>query len=182
MIDGITAMENYPEIRRRGIIEVGCGSGAVILTIIDQKAFNIAIDRNLHAAYQTLENAKINGISIPIVVGDKLTPFRKGSLPPTVLFNPPYLPEDPEQDKFLRDTELLALIGGKRGDEIAWSLLGEIEPYQDSFVIFSTIAVSLSEINQISKAKKLEAKLVRSKSLGLETLLLINFKIQKELP
>ncbi|RMG30903.1 MAG: hypothetical protein D6732_15490 [Methanobacteriota archaeon] len=180
MIDGILNRSDFPKRKKEGLVEVGCGSGAVILTLSDPAQFNITIDRNFEAAVQTAENARINNLSICVVAGYLLTPFRRDGLPKTILFNPPYLPEDPEFDPYLSKADRLALIGGKKGDETAWKLVEGLEPTQEAFVIFSTIATNVTEIEM--KAEELEVKweLVATLSLGLENLLLVHFKSQKE--
>ncbi len=179
MIDTLWTCPDFSKKKKQGLIEVGCGSGAIILTLASPPSMNIAIDRNFLAAVQTNENAKVNNIPLLSVVGHLLTPFRKGALPKTVLFNPPYLPADPELDRGLTEWDRMALIGGKRGDETAWELVKGLEKMQEAYIIFSTIATDGETIMKKAKQLKIEAEIVKTLSLGLETLLLIRFKNQK---
>ena len=83
----------------RELVEVGSGSGALIISVAEKINYGIATDIVLKAAYcskQNITSAEYNH-KIDVVVADTLSCFRAFSLE-TVVFNPPYLPLDPADD------------------------------------------------------------------------------------
>ncbi len=164
-------------------MEIGCGSGSIILAISKCEGRDIAIDMNYEATKLTKQNAEMNGCPLQVIAGHFNSPIRKGGMPKNVLFNPPYLPADPEMDKSLSDNERLALIGGQRGDETAWDMINRLESSQQAFIIFSSIATTPTEIKRRGQKEfHRDVEIVGELSLGLETLWAIQFKSQKESP
>ncbi|MFC7068398.1 HemK2/MTQ2 family protein methyltransferase [Halobaculum lipolyticum] len=102
----------------RGVtLEVGTGSGWVaekVLRVSDATRV-LGSDVNPHATRRARERG------VEAVRADLLSPFREESLD-TVLFNPPYLPTDPDNE--WDDWQEAALSGGESGRE-------SIEPFLD---------------------------------------------------
>lgn len=98
------------------VLEVGTGSGYVAATVAEESgATVVASDVNPHACRQ----ARKRSARVQVVRADLVAPFRDGAFD-AVLFNPPYLPTDPDEE---RDDWLeLALSGGETGREV-------IEPF-----------------------------------------------------
>ncbi|WP_101298226.1 HemK2/MTQ2 family protein methyltransferase [Halegenticoccus soli] len=107
------------------VLEVGTGSGWVAETVARETGARvIASDVNPHACRQArarAEGADERGGSVEVVRADLLTPFRGGTFD-AVLFNPPYLPTDPENE--WDDWMEAALSGGETGRKL-------IEPFLD---------------------------------------------------
>ena len=102
----------------RGVtLEVGTGSGWVAERVRREGDATrvIGSDVNPHATRSA------GGRGVEALRGDLLTPFRDGALD-TVLFNPPYLPTDPDNE--WDDWQEAALSGGESGREL-------IEPFLD---------------------------------------------------
>lgn len=96
------------------VIEVGTGSGYVAERIGDATGARVvATDRNPHAALAAAERG------LETLVGDLLEPFVANAAA-AVVFNPPYLPTDPETE--WDDWMEVALSGGTSG-------LAVIEPF-----------------------------------------------------
>ncbi|MFB6109089.1 MAG: HemK2/MTQ2 family protein methyltransferase [Haloplanus sp.] len=102
----------------RGLtLEVGTGSGWVAERVADETDCTVlASDVNPHAC----RTARDRGLDV--VRADLVSPFRTGSLD-TVLFNPPYLPTDPDND--WGDWMERALSGGESGRAV-------VDPFLDS--------------------------------------------------
>ncbi|GAA0201634.1 HemK2/MTQ2 family protein methyltransferase [Haladaptatus pallidirubidus] len=99
------------------VLEVGTGSGYVSEFVADATNSRVlGSDVNPHAC----ENARERGVEA--VRGDLVAPFRDGAFD-AVLFNPPYLPTDPDEER--DDWMERALSGGESGREV-------IDPFLDS--------------------------------------------------
>ncbi|SDM41661.1 release factor glutamine methyltransferase [Halogranum gelatinilyticum] len=98
------------------VLEVGTGSGWVSQQVQEKTdARVVGTDINPHACRQARERG------VEAARANLLTPFRDGSLD-AVLFNPPYLPTDPDNE--WDDWMEHALSGGKSGREL-------IDPFLD---------------------------------------------------
>jgi release factor glutamine methyltransferase len=98
------------------VLEVGTGSGWVSQQVAEKTdARVVGTDINPHACRQARERG------VETARANLLTPFRDGSLD-AVLFNPPYLPTDPDNE--WDDWMEHALSGGETGREL-------IDPFLD---------------------------------------------------
>ncbi len=98
------------------VLEVGTGSGWVAEAVRDQTGAEVvASDVNPHACRRARDRG------LPAVRADLVDPFRDGAFD-AVLFNPPYLPTDPDNE--WDDWMEAALSGGESGREI-------IDPFLD---------------------------------------------------
>ncbi|ELY73886.1 HemK2/MTQ2 family protein methyltransferase [Natronobacterium gregoryi] len=89
------------------VLEVGTGSGYVARTVAEETdARVIAADLNPHAVRQAREEG------LETVRADLVSPFADGAFD-AVLFNPPYLPTDPDNE--WDDWMEAALSGGEDG-------------------------------------------------------------------
>ena len=108
------------EFARGRVLEVGTGSGWVAEQVADEGNANrvVASDLNPHAC----RAARDRGLEA--VRGSLLEPFQAGSFE-TVLFNPPYLPTDPENE--WDDWMEQALSGGESGRELIVPFLDDLD-------------------------------------------------------
>ena len=98
-------------------LEVGTGSGYVAESVADETGLRVlGSDVNPHACAQARERG------VEAVRADLLEPFRSEVFD-AVLFNAPYLPTDPDDER--DDWMEVALSGGEDGREV-------IEPFLDS--------------------------------------------------
>ena len=125
-VDGM--MQYADLIQARGMVEIGVGSGYVIINLrrVCETGVFIGTDINFSAALQTRMNAAQSGVDIHVVCARYARPFRREGLPNVFVFNPPYLPSDPEVDKNLTQAELTALVGGPIGTEVMLEFLEEL--------------------------------------------------------
>jgi release factor glutamine methyltransferase len=103
------------------IVDVGCGSGAIAITLaLESRARVCAIDISLQALRVAFNNCQRLGASVGFAGGDLLSCFAPRSLD-MVVSNPPYvaLHEADAMQREVRDFEPhLALFGGESGHEI----------------------------------------------------------------
>jgi release factor glutamine methyltransferase len=156
------------------VLEVGTGSGYVAGAVAATGARVVASDVNPHACRQAREDygppAEPDGGSIEVVRGDLTAPFR-GRAFDAVLFNPPYLPTDPDAER--DDWMATALSGGESGREVIERFLDDVgrvlAPDGFCLVLVSTLA-GVDEVVALADAAGFGAAAVREESYPFETL------------
>jgi release factor glutamine methyltransferase len=109
------------------VLEVGTGSGWVAGRVaVETRADVVASDLNPHACRQARDRAHelagAGGTAFEVVTADLVSAFSGGPFD-AVLFNPPYLPTDPDNE--WDDWMERALSGGESGRAV-------IEPFLDT--------------------------------------------------
>ena len=117
------------------VLEVGTGSGWVAQQVDDQTGARVVgSDLNPHAT----EQARQRGVEA--VRADLLEPFADGVFD-AVLFNPPYLPTDPENE--WDDWMEHALSGGEDGRRLIVPFINEVDrvlaPGDEVFLLVSSL-------------------------------------------
>lgn len=100
------------------VLDVGTGSGYVAERLAEAtNSWVLGVDVNPHACRRAAERG------VRVVRGDLTRPFRDGAFD-AVVFNPPYLPADPETvwDDWLET----ALSGGENGREVIERFLDDV--------------------------------------------------------
>jgi len=101
------------------VIDVGCGSGAIAVTLaLETKTRVIATDISEAALRVAADNAKRLGARVDFVAADLLEPIRRADV---IVSNPPYVPatDAPSLQREVRDHEPhVALFAGDTGLEI----------------------------------------------------------------
>ena len=107
--------------RDKVAVEVGCGNGLVALHLAYSGLDVHVTDLNL----QALEHVSRQAEKLGLQVTSHHTDLIEGVDGPfdIIVFNPPYLPDDPS-DPSLGELDRLALVGGKGGWEAAARGLG----------------------------------------------------------
>ncbi|WP_152041829.1 HemK2/MTQ2 family protein methyltransferase [Salinigranum salinum] len=109
------------------VLDVGTGSGWVAAQVATEVAADVvATDLNPHACRQARERSRAlerdGEGGFAVVAADLVSPFADGSFD-VVLFNPPYLPTDPDNE--WDDWMERALSGGESGRAV-------IDPFLDT--------------------------------------------------
>jgi release factor glutamine methyltransferase len=146
-------------------LEVGTGSGYVAESVADETGLRVlGSDLNPHACAQARERG------VEAVLADLLEPFRSGVFD-AVLFNAPYLPTDPDDER--DDWMEVALSGGEDGREV-------IEPFLDSvgrvlapdgavYLLVSSLT-GVEEVVQLAADEGFSAVALQDESFPFETL------------
>ncbi|MFC6785490.1 HemK2/MTQ2 family protein methyltransferase [Halobaculum halobium] len=163
----------------RGVtLEVGTGSGWVAERVLTEGDADrvIGSDVNPHAC----RRARDRGVEA--VRGDLLGSFGDGSLD-TVLFNPPYLPTDPDNE--WDDWQEVALSGGESGREL-------IEPFLDDLpralatdgvaLLLVSSLTGFADVVEYAVDRGLHAETVAEESYPFESLsiLALRHRLSKE--
>lgn len=146
-------------------LEVGTGSGYVAATVAEETgATVVGSDLNPHACRQAQDRG------VPVVRGNLVEPFRDGAFD-AVLFNPPYLPTDSDQE--WNDWMEVALSGGETGRAVIDPFLATVErvlaPDGVVFMLVSSLAGVDTVVERAAEAG-FSASAVVDESFPFETL------------
>ncbi len=169
------------EFAKGKVLEIGTGSGILAGTAAQKKEVEsvFAVDINPHAVeYSRL---KYDSTKIRFRISD-LFSHVKGKYD-TIIFNPPYLPEDRNED----EESSLTTTGGKKGHEIIERFLnmaGEhMNPDGEILLLFSTLT-GIEKIDQLVADNLFESENIAELKIAFETLYVDKIKknvIRKEL-
>ena len=133
------------------VLDVGTGSGWVGSVAAEAGASVVGVDVNPHACREARDRG------VPTVRGNLVDPFRDDVFD-TVLFNPPYLPTDPEDEG--DDWQERALSGGESGRAV-------VDPFLDS--VGRILAPGGDVLLLVSSLTGIEAVIDRAAENGLAT-------------
>ena len=129
-------LRNLPARCEGAVLDLGTGAGTFALALARRGASRVvATDLNPRAARITRFNARLNGLSLDVRVGDLEAPVR-GERFRWVVSQPAYVFRPPEQPT------VVFLHGGPRGDELTFRVLGALpallEDPGTALVLFDT--------------------------------------------
>jgi release factor glutamine methyltransferase len=118
------------------VLDVGTGSGYVARTVAEETGARVvASDLNPHACREARA-----GAGVPVVRADLLSAFRDSAVD-VVVFNPPYLPTDPDRE--WDDWMERALSGGESGRAVIEPFLSDLRrvlgPAGDALLLVSSL-------------------------------------------
>ena len=136
--------EKFPEKKNLKIIDLGCGSGAIGLTLKHflPDADVTLLDISEKALEVAKENASNLGLDVNFVLGDMLEEVNDKF--DVIISNPPYIETNEEIDKIVLDNEpALALFGGHDGLDLYRKILSNCKKnLNDEFIIAFEIGYS----------------------------------------
>jgi release factor glutamine methyltransferase len=151
------------------VLDVGTGSGWVAERVVEAGTADavVASDVNPYACRSARERAAGR---FEVVRADLFGPFRDGVFE-TVLFNPPYLPTDPDAE--FGDWMEVALSGGESGRAVLDPFVDDVgrvlAPGGRALVVVSTLT-GLDAVRARARARGLAVETVRRESYPFETL------------
>ncbi len=141
------------------VLDMGTGSGIQALAALENTKDVLAIDINPEAV-EILKKKGVNAI-----VSDLFTNV-KGKFD-VIIFNPPYLPEDPEED----EESKLTTTGGKQGHEIIERFLKETKKHLNKDGIILLLFSSMTgDVDSILKEQKYKFRCLEKKRMFFEEL------------
>jgi len=144
--DSYLFVNHIPKLKGN-ILEIGCGTGIIGISLALKGNKVTAVDINPLAVEATKSNANSNNVDLEILEGDMFSSV-KGRIFDAIVCNPPYLPnsEDEYDDSHLA----LAVEGGPTGSEFTMSLLEGARNYLESQGSVYTIVSSKMKGLQVS--------------------------------
>ncbi len=165
-----SVIQNYA--KNKSVIDIGTGSGILAKKAKKAGAKSvIALDINKEALNQLKKKVK----GIKLIKSDLFNNVKESY--DLIICNPPYLPEDKEED----NESSLATSGGKKGDEFILNFLSQAKKHLNKNGIILLLVSSLTpkkEINILLRKINLKKKTIASKKIFFEILEV--WKIQKE--
>lgn len=154
--DSFFMQENLLNCIAEEAVEIGCGSGILVLSIAltnNEKLF-FATDLNYIAALNTQKATHFNRLeNVMVLATDRICCFRKNGLPRVVFFNPPYLPSNPELDDILPYTDKIQFVGGESGFEVIQSVIERLAKQQILYTLISSLSISSDYLQEIIDRK-----------------------------
>lgn len=128
VIEAVLTLKLPLELPHPRIVDVGCGSGAIAVTLaLENPSVAFGTDISMAALSVAAANARRLGAPVHLLAGDVLTPISDASMD-VVVSNPPYIAfhEKPNLQREVRDWEPeLALFAGPAGFEIYERLVSD---------------------------------------------------------
>jgi len=134
----LSQLKNYA---KGNILDIGTGTGILAIAAAKVNIFNHVIGVDINDEALECAKKQAEGLdNIQFIHSDLFEAFKgKEKKFDLVIFNPPYLPEEPEED----DDVKIALSGGKKGYEILERFFSEASPYLMPYgkilILFSTL-------------------------------------------
>ncbi len=167
--------ENLSVYENDVVLDMGtdCGILGILATNWAKKV--IAVDSNPHAARCAKTNAKVNkvGYKMDIRLGDLFQPIQRNECFSLILFNAPYLPSDPDEEKTWIGQ---AWAGGLTGRQLIDRFIAEAPRYLSENGRILLVQSSLSSVNEtLHKFREagLKARILAEKKVMFETIALI---------
>ncbi len=130
------------------VLEIGTGTGIIAIFIAKMGAHVTAVDINPEAVKCARENARMNKVALNVFESDLFERVPKNDPFDIIVFNPPYLPED-EEDENEKSQLSLAWKGGGSGIEVTKRFLEEaharLTEKGEIYAVLSSLA-SLDEL------------------------------------
>jgi|TARA_B100002003_G_C14121935_1_gene539669 release factor glutamine methyltransferase len=168
--DSFLLQKQVKKLAKGKVLEIGTGSGIQAVTASENKAVTevLAVDIQeevIDHCLRTITNKKIT------FQESDLFSTVEGKFD-TIIFNPPYLPNDPS----VAD---LTLDGGKEGYEIVEKFLNQVKKYLNKEGIILLLFSSLTKkekVDELIKKNKLKTKLLSQKHIFFEDLFVYEIK------
>jgi len=175
--DTFLIADSLAQIVKKGDMLLDIGTGCGILVIIAAKKAKkvIATDVNPHAVKCARLNAKINGVASKIEVrqGNLFQPIQKTERFDVIVFNAPYLPSSPHEQKTWIGR---AWAGGPTGRQLIDRFIIEAPQYLKRNGKILLVQSSLANIDMtLEKFREasLKAQVIAEKKVAFETIAVI---------
>lgn len=157
--------------RHHRVLEVGTGSGFIAARLaVETGATVVASDVNPHACRTAREQAVEAGVDVGVVRADLVSPFPADAFD-RVVFNPPYLPADPDGAR--DDWMERALSGGEDGRAVVEPFLDDLarvlRPDGIGVLLVSTLT-GIGEVARYADDRGLHARTVAEEAHPYERL------------
>jgi len=175
--DTFLIADSLNQIVKEGATVLDIGTGCGILAIIAARKAKkvIATDLNPHAVKCARLNAKINGVApkIDVRLGDLFQPIQKTEKFDVIVFNAPYLPSFPHEQRTWIGR---AWAGGPTGRKLIERFIREAPHYLKRNGKILLVQSSLADIDETLKKFReanLKAQVIAEKKVAFETIVVI---------
>jgi release factor glutamine methyltransferase len=173
--DTFLLAENLTVNENDAVLDVGTGCGILGILAAKKARKVIATDLNPHAVNCAKINAKLNNVAsrMDILLGDLFQPIKRNERFSLILFNAPYLPSNPDEEKTWMGR---AWAGGPAGRQLIDRFISEAPQYLNKNGRILLVQSSLSKIDETLRKFReagLKARILAEKKVMFETIVLI---------
>lgn len=163
------------------VLDIGTGCGIFGILAAKKARRIVATDLNPHAVDCAKVNAKLNKVAdiIELLVGDLFQPIKQSEHFSLILFNAPYLPSNPDEEKTWTGR---AWAGGPMGRQLIDRFIAGVPLYLYNHGRILLVQSSLSNVEETLHRldeKGLEARILAEKKVMFETIVLIEAQRKK---
>ena len=173
--DTLLLAENLSVDENDVVLDMGTGCGILGILAAKKAEKVVATDLNPHAIDCAKMNAKLNKVAdkMDIRLGDLFQPVKQDERFSLILFNAPYLPSNPDEEKTWIGR---AWAGGPMGRQLIDRFISEAPQYLNKNGRILLVQSSLSNVNEtLQKLREtgLKARILAEKKVMFETIVLI---------
>jgi release factor glutamine methyltransferase len=145
--DSFLFAENLAVKKDEVVLDIGTGCGILGIIAAGKAAEVVMVDVNPYAVRCAKENAKLNGVldKMFFVQGDLFAPINAEEKFDEILFNAPYLPSKPSEDK---SWLVRAWAGGATGRQVIDRFICEAPEYLKENGCILLMQSTLSNVNE----------------------------------
>jgi release factor glutamine methyltransferase len=160
------------------VLDMGTGCGILAVLATEKAKRVLAVDINQHAIECTIKNAEMNGAKerIEFRNGDLFQPIKPDESFSLILFNSPYLPSEPDEE---RSWIGKAWAGGANGRKVIDRFVMDAPNFLAAGGRIQLVQSSLSDVNRTLKMfseRKLRAMVVAQVKVAFESIVLVEAK------
>ena len=161
------------------VLEIGTGCGILAVLAADKAKSVVAVDINPHALKCASRNAETNRVNekIEFRQGDLFKPIKRDERFSLILFNSPYLPSEPDEEKSWIGK---AWAGGPNGRQVIDRFIADAPRWLADEGKILLVQSSLSDVNRtlaMFKERNLQAMVVAQIKVPFESIVLIEAKL-----
>jgi len=173
--DTFLLAENLSVDENDVVLDMGTGCGMMGILAAKKAEKVVATDLNPHAIDCAKMNAKLSKVAdkMDIRLGDLFQPVKQDERFSLILFNAPYLPSNPDEEKTWIGR---AWAGGPMGRQLIDRFISEAPQYLNKHGRILLVQSSLSNVNEtLQKLREtgLKAGILADKKVMFETIVLI---------
>jgi len=160
------------------VLDVGTGCGILAIIAARKAKKVIATDVNSHAVKCARLNTRINKVShkIKVCQGNLFQPIRKTERFNVIVFNAPYLPSSPREQRTWIER---SWAGGPTGRELIDQFIIAAPHYlkrQGKILLVQSSLANIDETLERFRKANLEAQVIAEKKVAFETIVVIQAK------
>jgi len=158
------------------VLDMGTGCGILAVLAAEKAKSVVAVDINPYAIECAIKNAEMNGAKITFRHGDLFQPIKQNKRFSLILFNSPYLPSEPDEE---RSWIGKAWAGGSNGRKLIDRFVMDAPNFLAAGGRIQLVQSSLSDVNrtiQMFSERSLQAMVVAQVKVAFERIVLVEAK------
>ena len=177
--DSFLLAEKTTVTENDAVLDMGTGCGILAVLAAEKAKRVLAVDINPHAIECAIKNAEMNGVKerIEFRHGDLFHPIKPNESFSLILFNAPYLPSEPDEE---RSWIGKAWAGGSNGRKVIDRFVMDAPNFLAAGGRIQLVQSSLSDVNRTLKMfseRNLRAMVVAQVKVPFERIVLVEAKL-----